>query len=86
MTQLEKDIDWLKEKYGNTHAIKCAETIMRVVAFAEKHKGLYRNGNDKKEGIDLRHPILLPDLRNNADCQNRAAISKTFEGMAGTLP
>jgi hypothetical protein len=37
-TQLEKDIEYLKSKYGDTKAIKPAEAIMRVVAFAEKHK------------------------------------------------
>lgn len=52
-TQLEKDIKWLKEKYGNTHAIKTAETIMRVVAFAERHKDLYSNDDDKKKRLDL---------------------------------
>jgi len=36
MTQLEKDIKLLREKYGDLKSIKVAEAIMRVVEFAEK--------------------------------------------------
>lgn len=38
MTQLERDIKLLREKYGDMKSIKTAEAIMRVVEWVEKHK------------------------------------------------
>jgi len=36
MKQLEKDIKYLKEKYGDMKAIKTAEAIIRLVEYAER--------------------------------------------------
>jgi hypothetical protein len=38
MTQLEKDIKLLREKYGDMKSIKTAEAIMRLIEWVEKHK------------------------------------------------
>jgi len=38
MTQIERDIKLLREKYGDMRSIKTAEAILRLVAFAERHK------------------------------------------------
>jgi hypothetical protein len=49
MTQIEKDIRLLREKYGDMRSIKTAEAILRLVAFAEKHKDC-DNGKSGKQG------------------------------------
>lgn len=45
MTQLERDIKLLREKYGDMKSIKTAEAIMRLVEWVDKHKDY---GKEKK--------------------------------------
>lgn len=36
MTQIEKDIKLLRDKYGDMRSIKTAEAIIRLIEYAEK--------------------------------------------------
>ena len=51
-TQLEKDIKLLREKYGDMRSIKTAEAILRLVAFAEKHKDIDNGKSGKQRRLE----------------------------------
>jgi hypothetical protein len=48
----ETDNKLLREKYGDMRSIKTAEAILRLVAFAEKHKDIDNGKSGKQRRLE----------------------------------